>query len=365
MTELYQRPDSPFFWVTFVVFGKRYRRSTGCEDRRAAGVEGRRIRREVERASAAGRSGLTRQAPLPVGQAGKMWLAAMEADPGYSASYRRRMRRIYELHIRGQLGSVDARTLTPERLRTWRDALSNGQRKAATINRIFAVMRTFCRWLVERGHLPDTPCRGIKPLTERTEERHRALPDAVLDAWCGELRAGHADTPIDDARRASHVRWIRFLCETGLRQSEGYALRRAWVDVERRCINLPATACKGAKARQVPLTGRALAALGGQGIEGMAADALIWGRTSRRTAMEHAWARTGLPGRVPTDHDFRHTAASLWISAGASLAEVQGILGHATPITTARYMHLYGNRSARLAARIDAARVTSEDTTDD
>lgn len=60
-----------------------------------------------------------------------------------------------------------------------------------------------------------------------------------------------------------------------------------------------------------------------------------WKRSVRWTAATRA---IGLPGfRV---HDLRHTAASIWLAAGADPKVVQRILGHATAAMT---MDLYGH----------------------
>jgi site-specific recombinase XerD len=40
-------------------------------------------------------------------------------------------------------------------------------------------------------------------------------------------------------------------------------------------------------------------------------------------------------------HDLRHTYASVLASAGLSLPVIGALLGHATPVTTARYAHLF------------------------
>ena len=54
-------------------------------------------------------------------------------------------------------------------------------------------------------------------------------------------------------------------------------------------------------------------------------------------------------------HDLRHTAASLAISAGASLKAVQQMLGHASAqITLDRYSHLYEDDLEDLADSMDA-----------
>lgn len=39
-------------------------------------------------------------------------------------------------------------------------------------------------------------------------------------------------------------------------------------------------------------------------------------------------------------HDLRHSFASLAVSAGRSLYDVQALLGHASPSMTTRYAHL-------------------------
>ena len=42
-------------------------------------------------------------------------------------------------------------------------------------------------------------------------------------------------------------------------------------------------------------------------------------------------------------HDCRHTFASLAVNAGATLYQVQHLLGHASSVTTQRYSHLSSN----------------------
>ena len=54
--------------------------------------------------------------------------------------------------------------------------------------------------------------------------------------------------------------------------------------------------------------------------------------------MERALKRAGLePMRI---HDLRHTFAATCVNSGASLYEVQKLLGHSSPTMTQRYAHL-------------------------
>jgi integrase len=75
----------------------------------------------------------------------------------------------------------------------------------------------------------------------------------------------------------------------------------------------------------------------------------------RRGAFDAAAREIGELGLVP--HELRHTAASLAISAGASVKAVQAMLGHASAaMTLDLYGHLFGDELDAVADRLDAAR---------
>lgn len=70
-------------------------------------------------------------------------------------------------------------------------------------------------------------------------------------------------------------------------------------------------------------------------------EALVWWRcldTGVQKAMREACARAGLPG-VLTPHHLRHAWATHAIDAGASIRDVQEILGHKSLETTMQYVH--------------------------
>jgi integrase len=77
-------------------------------------------------------------------------------------------------------------------------------------------------------------------------------------------------------------------------------------------------------------------------------------QSCRRDRFDPAARAVGLEGLVP--HELRHTAASLAISAGASVKGVQAMLGHASAtLTLDRYGHLFGDELDAVAERLDAA----------
>lgn len=74
----------------------------------------------------------------------------------------------------------------------------------------------------------------------------------------------------------------------------------------------------------------------------------------RRSYFDRAAKEAGVPGLVP--HELRHTAASLAISAGATVKSVQRMLGHASvTLTLDRYGHLFPDELDGVALRLDEA----------
>lgn len=74
-----------------------------------------------------------------------------------------------------------------------------------------------------------------------------------------------------------------------------------------------------------------------------------------RSTFFRALAKAGLPPM--RRHDLRHSFASLAVSAGRSLYDVQALLGHASPCMTTRYAHL-DNQTLRAASQTVADVVT-------
>lgn len=75
---------------------------------------------------------------------------------------------------------------------------------------------------------------------------------------------------------------------------------------------------------------------------------------SRRGYFDRAAKEVGVPGLVP--HELRHTAASLAISAGASVKSELRMLGHASAtLTLDRYGHLFPDELDAVAVRLNEA----------
>lgn len=78
-------------------------------------------------------------------------------------------------------------------------------------------------------------------------------------------------------------------------------------------------------------------------------------RNMRRSWFDRAARDAGVPGLTP--HELRHNAASIAVSAGASVLAVQRMLGHDKPSTTLNvYSDLFDHDLDDLADRLAAAR---------
>jgi integrase len=129
---------------------------------------------------------------------------------------------------------------------------------------------------------------------------------------------------------------------TGMRKAEILGLEWERVDLSTSRITLYRT--KSGKPRGVPLNGAVYDALVAlepdaarrQGRVFARRDGGAWGQV--RTAFATALKRGGI--EAFRFHDLRHTAASHMVMRGASLKDVQEVLGHADFKMTLRYAHL-------------------------
>jgi integrase len=198
----------------------------------------------------------------------------------------------------------------------------------------------------------DNPCKGI----ERNQENKRkiyATPEELT-------RIAAALDGLED-RGAANA--IRLMLLTGARRGE--TLKAKWPDIhfETRTWSKPASTTKQKDAHLLPLSAAALSLLKGMFEAGAAREAYLFppprDKTEHRLDLDDAWAVVRKTANVPhlRLHDLRHTYASILASAGRSLPVIGALLGHATPVTTARYAHLFDD-PLRAAADIASAIIT-------
>ena len=179
----------------------------------------------------------------------------------------------------------------------------------------------------------------VKPPTVRT------LPDVLSREETFQV--------INQVRKLRYRVFLFTIYCMGLRLGEGLRLQAGDIDGARLRVHI--RNAKGGKDRYVPIPEQALKVLrrwwkehrhprllfpspaGGPQRMALASGAMD--RGGIQSAMKAAVAERGIRRKI-TVHSLRHGYATHLLELGVDLREIQSILGHARPETTARYAHL-------------------------
>jgi integrase len=135
---------------------------------------------------------------------------------------------------------------------------------------------------------------------------------------------------------------LMFLLSTGARANE--AMTATWknINIESRVWTVDAVRSKSLRRRAIPLNDSSLWVLGQLDTQGKS-EYLFPSPVSGKPflAITRQWYRLCKKASIKIRiHDLRHGFASMLVSNGRSLYEVQQILGHSDPKVTMRYAHL-------------------------
>ena len=195
------------------------------------------------------------------------------------------------------------------------------------------LMRRVLNLAVQWEMLEKNPLRGIELYLVANQVENYLDPEQ-LDRLVNVLRT--------DANRSVCL-ILLYLISTGARLNE--ALTATWknISVEGGVWKVDALLSKSKKSRSIPLNDSALWVL--QQLESKGkSDYLFPSPVTGKpyTSITRPWYRLRKVAGIPQIriHDLRHGFASLLVSGGRSLYEVQQILGHSDPKVTMRYAHL-------------------------
>jgi integrase len=224
-----------------------------------------------------------------------------------------------------------------------RGAPTHANRVIALLSRMFSLA---IRWKMRA----DNPAKGI----ERNQEnkRHRYLSGPEL------LRLSVALAELRDQGAANAV---RLLLLTGARRGETLAAQWTDIDLQAGVWTKPGATTKQRTTHRVPLSAAAVRLL--TDMREKADDDAVWlfpaQRGGHRADIKDAWEALRKAADIADvrTHDLRHSFASVLASAGQSLSVIGALLGHASPVTTHRYAHLFDD-PLRAATERAAAVIT-------
>ena len=223
--------------------------------------------------------------------------------------------------------------------------LNSRQYAKSTVARKVAAVKSFCAFLLDHGDLTSNPTAAVDS-PRAPKPVPKPMTTQEVDALLLEVRKG--DTP--EAVRDTAM--IELVYATGMRVTELVSLnldslhllpRPAWV----RCVG------KGAKERTIPVHEQACLAIERYLeqsrpvlLKNRTQTALFVNRRGERLTRQGFWLilkgyveAAGIETHV-TPHTLRHSFATHLLRGGASVRDVQELLGHANVSTTQVYTQL-------------------------
>jgi integrase/recombinase XerC/integrase/recombinase XerD len=238
-------------------------------------------------------------------------------------------------------------------LRRFAGVLSERGASKTTVARKLAAIRTFFRYLVERGELAANPADLVA-----TPKRDSYLPRVLKPGEVAEiLERIPASKPLELRDRAL----FELAYGAGLRAEELVNLDVTDLDPDAEELRVSG---KGSKTRIVPAgepawraleryLDRGRSALGSRTSGSRAEPAVFLSKSGRRISTSDvrrrlaiSTRRAALDGGV-TPHTLRHSFATHLLEGGADLRSIQELLGHASISTTQTYTRIESGRLKR------------------
>ena len=252
-------------------------------------------------------------------------------------------------YIEPRFGNWPVASITAAEVSSWVGSLVARGLAPSTATRALATLRSVLAFAVADGRVQQNVAAvARKPTSGRVRREGQALTLEELRALTEACKGRYRD--VVPVLALAGLRWGEL---AGLQVSDrvsvpgpGLRLRRAVLASGGGGAQYVDT-LKNNRARTVPLV-LALVPIVDRWCAGKAPEAWLFDAPEGGPLWESNWKRSvgwsaatlsaGVPGlRV---HDLRHTAASVWLGAGADPKVVQRVLGHATAAMT---MDLYGH----------------------
>ncbi|HMJ62857.1 MAG TPA: site-specific tyrosine recombinase/integron integrase [Bryobacteraceae bacterium] len=224
-------------------------------------------------------------------------------------------------------------------LREWLSALYDQKLSVVTVRRKLAAVRAMCKFLLAEKIVPVNPAARLR--TPKTKQR---LPEVMsAEKTNNMLDAVERGEGLERPSRERDIAFLELLYGCGIRVSELVGIDLEDIDLRDGWLRVRG---KGNKERQVPVAGRAVAAVE-RYLEQRSArpeeralflnsrGARLSDRQVRRLVKLYALMVTGDSTVHP--HSFRHAYATHLLADGADLRAIQELLGHARLSTTQKY----------------------------
>jgi integrase len=250
---------------------------------------------------------------------------------------------VIERHIRPAMGPLKVMEIAWEDVDALHRKISKaGHRTQA--NRVVAVASKMFSLAIRWRMRPDNPARGV----ERNAEHKRIR-------YITKLELERLTAALDQCEDQQAVDVIRLCLLTGARSGEVMAARWDDIEIGAGIWTKPGSTTKQESTHIVPLNAAAKQLLAR--LRQRTNSPWIFPADSKpghRVTVQKSWLAICKAARIAglRIHDLRHSFASLAANRGASLPLIGALLGHASPVTTARYAHLFDASQRAMAEKV-------------
>lgn len=228
--------------------------------------------------------------------------------------------------VRSAGWDLQVRRLRPHHIEKWMEV---GDRAPNTIRHQLSIVKTFCRWLLKRGHIKADPSLDIA-----SPRLPRYIPRG--------LQTPQVTSAFEKAPDSRAMLILSLMAQEGLRCCEVASLQFGDVDTVQRLLLIRG---KGDHERVLPITSATWSAMQAYLAEHPAKAGPLVRSLSRPTKGIGAQHVSVLVAQwlheadvAATAHALRHTCATDLLRGGAHLRDVQRVLGHQSLATTQRYL---------------------------
>ena len=240
---------------------------------------------------------------------------------------------LFRLRIAPRFGHLPLKSITRYEVQKFHNDLAKEGLSPASADHHVKLMRRVLNVAIQWDMLEKNVLKNI-PLLMVDNQVENYLKEDQLLRLVEALRT-------DANRPVCHI--LMFLLSTGSRLNETIQAKWSQVDTENGVWRIPASNSKSKRTRSVPLNDSALWVLEQAKLQGEFECIFANPETGKPfVTITRVWYRIRKQVGITNlrIHDLRHSFASLLVSGGRSLYEVQQILGHSDPKVTMRYAHL-------------------------
>jgi site-specific recombinase XerD len=240
--------------------------------------------------------------------------------------------------------------LTTRDVTDFKDYLRRDRQQAvATVNRTLVIVRRYCGWLVEQGHLPSNPAKPVKEL-KRVQLAPKGLERSVVRRLLREIELRQ------DIRAGAIFSTLMY---TGCRLSDLVGLELHDLTLSDRSGMVVFRLAKGNKQRSVPLplpARRAIQAYLDTRPPVPSSKVFVGerGALTAKGVRNLCDKYTALIGVRLTPHLFRHTFAHQFLADNNNdLVSLSQLLGYQNIQTTSRYTQRTHEQLAEASERVN------------